>query len=121
MKLNFDGFITTNHVAASFRQGARNLGNISVPTTKYATLIFRQDGLQTALRFNHLRIQVAGRRCNPHYHLCRIRSFIGEIAQLSDSFESIVFTHIYTEANFLADVVASLGHGLPNGSISSCG
>ncbi|XP_004308776.1 PREDICTED: putative ribonuclease H protein At1g65750-like [Fragaria vesca subsp. vesca] len=128
VKLNFDGSVSSNDGgAASFVirdhngilvAGSRNLGNVSVPVAESAAL---KDGLQAVKRFNYLKIQMEGDaaliinyvqgKCDIPW---RIISFIKEIAHLSDSFESIAFAHIYREANFLADVVASCGHGLSN-------
>ncbi|XP_061999450.1 uncharacterized protein LOC133716811 [Rosa rugosa] len=131
-KLNFDGSVKgRNSAAAAFiirdsngrpiLAGTRKIGVTSVPTAEGCAL---KDGLIQALCQNIKIIQVEGdsllifncinRACASPW---RIRSLISDIIWLAAKFEVISFSHIFREANFVADAITSTGHNLSHPKI----
>ncbi|XP_024190369.1 uncharacterized protein LOC112194352 [Rosa chinensis] len=131
-KLNFDGSVKAHGKAAAgfiirdsngrpILAGARKLGVTSVPIAEGSAL---KDGLLQALRYNITKIQVEGDSLliiNCINKVCatpwRIRSLIADIICLVAKFEAVSFSHVFREANFVADLITSMGHDLSNPKI----
>ncbi|XP_024200511.1 uncharacterized protein LOC112203832 [Rosa chinensis] len=131
-KLNFDGSVKAHDRAAAgfiirdsngrpILAGTRKLGVTSVPIAEGSAL---KDGLLQALRHNITKIQVEGDSLliiNCINKVCatpwRIRSLIADITCLVAKFEAASFSHVFREANFVADLITSMGHDLSNPKI----
>ena len=75
------------------------------------------EGLCTAFRHKLTKIQVEGdskliincvrNKCSIPW---RLKALIKDIQMLASQFQDIQFRHIFREANFTADVIATIGH-----------
>ncbi|CAL8120424.1 unnamed protein product [Prunus armeniaca] len=128
IKVNFDGSLMNSHASTSFIirdceghvlvAGSNNIGENSINVVECIALC---DGLAAALDRGWDQIVIEGdsklvidsilAKANPPW--C-IQQIIQDIWALSSSVASIRFQHIFREANFTADAVAKLGHGLSN-------
>ncbi|KAI5342021.1 hypothetical protein L3X38_009896 [Prunus dulcis] len=126
IKVNFDGSVLGNLAATGFvicdwngnvrLVGAKNSGQVSIIVAKCLAL---RDGLAHATHNGWRKILVEGDSkliidCvnNMVSIPWSISILVQDIWVLSSYCEEISFQHIFREANFTADVVASLGHNL---------
>ncbi|KAI5338965.1 hypothetical protein L3X38_018237 [Prunus dulcis] len=126
VKLNFDGSIRNNVAASGFvirdsdghvlLAGAKNIGDNTISVAECLAL---RDGLAYAIHRGWRNILVEGdskliidcvkQEADPPWCICIL---IHDIKLLSSFCGHLSFNHIYREANFTADAVANLGHGL---------
>ncbi|XP_024163264.1 uncharacterized protein LOC112170267 [Rosa chinensis] len=126
VKINFDGSVIqqNNNAAIGFviRDSfgcpviacAKRIGKPNVPLTEAVAL--RESLLKAPeLNYTNLLIErdsqlvihcVIGKTNTRH-----LQSIIQDIKQLASNFNSVIFTHTFREANFVANVLASVGHG----------
>lgn len=123
-KLNFAGYVLHSKVAAGFVirndssspivAGATSLGDLNVLMAEAAGLRLgliqaRKLGLQDIYvegDFKLLIDCINGSSTIPW----RISTFVNDIKRLVHAFSFISFTHVFREANFVADALANLGH-----------
>ncbi|XP_062014402.1 uncharacterized protein LOC133730916 [Rosa rugosa] len=128
VKLNFDGsvrngmatigFVILNEDGNPLFAANRKLGHTSVLVVEATAL---RDSLHTALLHQHPNLVVEGDsklltdcvqgRCQIPW---RIRTLVNDIKALTLHFQSIIFSHIFQEANFIADRLALAAHTFTN-------
>ena len=126
LKLNFDGaaselsaaagFVIRNHLGHPVLAGALKLPSRTAIEAKASTLL---EGLKAAASLNCEYIVVEGDAATVIQcvkdscpHPWKIKSQLREISRIASSFKEIKFSHIFREANFLADALAALGYSL---------
>ncbi|BFG15997.1 hypothetical protein CerSpe_022710 [Prunus speciosa] len=126
IKVNFDGSVRGNLAATGFvirdwngnvrLASAKNSGQMSITVAECLAL---RDGLAHAIHNGWRKILVEGDSkliidCvnNVASVPWSISLLVQDIRVLSSFCEEIAFQHIFREANFTADAVASLGHNL---------
>ena len=134
VKLNFDGsviqqsanaasgFIIRDEFGCPIFANAMKYGKSSVPIVEALAL---RDGLIKAKNLNFTKIIAEGdsklvidcvnNRFKPPW---RIASIIHDIRTLASSFDDVQFFHVFREANFAANALASLSHSLSGFSYS---
>ncbi|BFG41450.1 hypothetical protein CerSpe_277240 [Prunus speciosa] len=134
IKVNFDGSMCGNLVATGFvirdwngnvrLAGAKNSGQMSITVTECLAL---RDGLAHAIHNGWRKILVEGDSkliidCvnNVVSIPWSISLLVQDIRVMSYYFEEISFQHIFREANFTADAVASLGHNFAPSRLWDC-
>ncbi|CAL9022783.1 unnamed protein product, partial [Prunus brigantina] len=135
IKVNFDGLVRGNLVATSFvirdwngnvrLAGAKNSGQVSITVAECLAL---RDGLAHAIHNGWRKILVEDDSkliidcVNKVVSVpWSISLLVQDILVLSSYCEEISFQHIYREANFTTDDVASLGHNLAPSWLWDCG
>ncbi|XP_004306218.1 PREDICTED: putative ribonuclease H protein At1g65750-like [Fragaria vesca subsp. vesca] len=124
VKINFDGSVKTNYAICGFMLRDANgrlvfaaynrIGRSSVPIAEVVAL---RDGLLKAKEKRLTNVKVEGDsklmidavndRFEPPWRLIKL---VDDIRTLATSLDSIIFTHVFTEANFVVDVITNLGH-----------
>jgi len=96
--------------------GASNYGNTSVVMAESRAL---RDGLQAALKFGYPRLDIGGENSVVIGALkkeievpWRIKNVIQDIQALTKQAEYVQVTHIYREANMVADWFSKFGHSI---------
>ncbi|CAL8105812.1 unnamed protein product [Prunus armeniaca] len=124
--MNFDGSVRNGSAASGFvlcdsdghvlLAGAKNIGENTISVMECITL---RDGLAYVAHRGWRKILAEGDskliiNCvnKKVVALWSINLLIKDIALLSSFFESCSFNHVFREANFTADAVTSLGHGI---------
>ncbi|CAL2236970.1 unnamed protein product [Prunus armeniaca] len=126
IKLNFDGSVCGNLAASGFvipdwngnvrLAGAKHSGQVSITVVECLALL---DGLAHAFHNGWQKIFVEGDSkliidCvnNVVSVPWNVSLHVQDIRMLSTYCEEVSFQHIFREANFTVDVIASLGHNL---------
>nr|XP_011462180.1 PREDICTED: uncharacterized protein LOC105350886 [Fragaria vesca subsp. vesca] len=124
LKINFEGSVSNTSAASGviFRDSegnpvfasSRNLGITSAPIAEATAL---RDGLINAKAKGYTDIQVEGdskmviEAVNENISSpWRIKQIVQDIKKIAKGFSTISFKHIYREANFAADAIASTRH-----------
>lgn len=125
VKLNFDGYVAPNLSATNgfvirdefgspLLTDSKNIVRSSVPVAEARAV---RDALWSAREKNFSRIQVEDNSklvidcINQNYFiLWRLKSLIKDIISIALNFEAISFQYIYSEANFTADTITSIGY-----------
>ncbi|XP_024172136.1 uncharacterized protein LOC112178182 [Rosa chinensis] len=127
VKINFDGsviqqnnnaaigFVIRDNFGSPVIACAKRIGKANVPLTEAVAL---RESLLKAQELNYTNLLIEGDsqlvihcvigKTNTPWHL---QSIIQDIKQLASNFNSVVFTHTLREANFVANALASIGHG----------
>ncbi|KAI5339698.1 hypothetical protein L3X38_018970 [Prunus dulcis] len=134
VKVNFDSSVRGNLVATGFvicdwngnvlLAGAKNSGQVSITVTECLAL---QDDVAYAIHKGWRKVLVENDSkliidCVNNLVLVpwSISLLVQDIQLLSSYCEEISFQHIFREANFTADAVASLGHSLTSSRLPAC-
>ncbi|XP_021824503.1 uncharacterized protein LOC110765645 [Prunus avium] len=110
------GFVIRNFDGHVLLAGAKNIGDNTILVAECMSL---RDGLAYAIHRgwrnilvegdSKLIIDCANQAADPPWSVCALMKDIKLLSSLCDA---LSFSHIYCEANFLADAVTGLGHGL---------
>jgi len=133
-KLNFDGtksaagtaagFVLRNWKGGFIMAGTRYLEDAPILVAEATAL---RDGISTALREGHRRLEVEGDNLiviqAVRKHICppwQIAPIVEDIWNMITSCDSISFTHIYREGNLAADWIAKYGCLIRSHSLYYC-